>query len=63
MSSTPAPTESCGQPDEPAWDVALLFPTQGNWTEDDYLELDTNRLVEFSHGFVEVLKHGHVLPR
>jgi Uma2 family endonuclease len=40
---------------EPAWEVALLFPAQGAWSEDDYLELDTNRLVEFSDGNIEVL--------
>jgi Uma2 family endonuclease len=32
-----------------------LFPDQGSWSEDDYLELDTNHLVEFTHGYVEVL--------
>ncbi len=42
-------------PGEPTWDVARLFPTQGNWSESEYLALDTNRLVEFSHGFVEFL--------
>ena len=40
---------------EPTWDVARLFPAQGTWTEQDYLDLDTNQLVEFSHGFVEFL--------
>jgi Uma2 family endonuclease len=40
---------------EPAWEIARLFPAQGDWTEDDYLDLETNRLVEFSHGHVEVL--------
>ncbi|MCL4860269.1 MAG: hypothetical protein KJZ93_12715, partial [Caldilineaceae bacterium] len=40
---------------EPAWDVALLFPPQGAWSEADYLALETNRLVEFSHGRIEVL--------
>ena len=40
---------------EPAWDVALLFPAQGAWTEGEYLQLNTNHLVEFSHGQVEVL--------
>lgn len=47
-----------GTPDvyaEPAWDVALLFPAQGAWSEDDYLALETNQLVEFSHGRIEVL--------
>ncbi|MBI4514831.1 MAG: Uma2 family endonuclease [Deltaproteobacteria bacterium] len=40
---------------EPAWDVALLFPEQGAWSEEEYLALKGNRLVEFSHGNVEVL--------
>ncbi len=43
-----------GEP-EPAWDVAYLFPVQGDWTEGDYLALDTNRLVELSNGVLEVL--------
>ncbi len=43
------------QPGSSAWDVALLFPLQGSWTEADYLELGTNRLVEFSDGSIEVL--------
>ena len=40
---------------EPAWEVALLFPAQGAWSEEDYLYLDTNRLVELSNGNIEVL--------
>jgi Uma2 family endonuclease len=40
---------------EPTWDIAELFPAQGCWSEDEYLALDTNRLVEFSHGHLEVL--------
>lgn len=40
---------------EPAWDIALLFPAQGSWSEEEYLELTGNRLVELSHGVVEVL--------
>lgn len=40
---------------EPAWEVALLFPAQGAWSEEDYLYLDTNHLVEFSDGHIEVL--------
>ena len=31
------------------------FPAQGQWSEEDYLELDTNRLVELSDGFIKVL--------
>jgi Uma2 family endonuclease len=40
---------------EPAWDIARLFPEQGAWSEEEYLALKGNRLIEFSHGFVEVL--------
>jgi len=40
---------------EPAWDVATLFPNQGTWSEDEYLALDTNHLVEFTDGYLEVL--------
>jgi Uma2 family endonuclease len=38
---------------EPTWDIARLFPTQGCWTEREYLDLNTNQLVEFSDGFIE----------
>jgi Uma2 family endonuclease len=42
---------------EPAWEVALLFPAQGEWSEDDYLWLTdhTRGMVEFTDGHVEVL--------
>ena len=40
---------------EPTWEVAHLFPAQGSWTVDEYLDLPGNRLVEFSNGFLEVL--------
>ncbi len=40
---------------DPAWEIATLFPLQGEWSEEEYLTLDTNRLVEFSQGALEVL--------
>ena len=45
-------------PGEPTWAVTRLFPTQGNWSESEYLALNTNQLVEFSHGFVDVSAHA-----
>jgi Uma2 family endonuclease len=42
------------QPGDPAWEIALLFPPQGRWSEAEYLALDTNRLVELVHGCIEV---------
>lgn len=57
---TPAASEPYGscppsQLGDPAWQIALLFPAQGSWTEHDYLSLDTNRMVEYADGCVEVL--------
>jgi Uma2 family endonuclease len=51
---------------EPAWELATLFPPQGAWTVDEYLELtdSTNRLIEFTDGQIEVLEMpttGHQL--
>lgn len=40
---------------EPIWSLAEQFPLQGEWTEDDYLDLDTSRLIEFDSGTIEVL--------
>jgi Uma2 family endonuclease len=40
---------------EPTWEIARLFPYQGEWTEEEYLALDTNHLIEFDHGYLEVL--------
>jgi Uma2 family endonuclease len=43
------------RPGEPTWGVATLFPLQGEWTEQEYLALDTNRLVELADGCLEFL--------
>jgi Uma2 family endonuclease len=42
----------------PAWEVARLFPDQGDWGDGDYLALNqlTNRFVELTDGRVEVLE-------
>jgi Uma2 family endonuclease len=40
---------------QPAWEVAFLFPNQGDWSEFEYLALDTNRLVELFDGNLKVL--------
>jgi Uma2 family endonuclease len=42
-------------PGEPTWEIARLFPEQGAWSEEEYLELSGNHLIEFSNGSVEVL--------
>jgi Uma2 family endonuclease len=53
MSTVPRRLESAEG--EPAWEIAHLFPRQGDWTEEEYLDLSTNRLVELSDGRIEVL--------
>lgn len=40
---------------EPTWSVASLFPLQGQWSEEEYVALETNHLVEFADGVLEVL--------
>jgi Uma2 family endonuclease len=40
---------------QPTWDVATLFPVQGNWSVEEYLALPGNRLLELSDGVLEVL--------
>lgn len=39
----------------PVWEVAHLYPLQGDWDEQDYLAMETNHLIEFEDGFVELL--------
>jgi Uma2 family endonuclease len=40
---------------EPTWAIAELFPHQGQWSEEEYLALPTNHLVEYSHGILEII--------
>jgi Uma2 family endonuclease len=40
---------------EPAWEIAMLFPAQGLWTEESYLALSSNRLMELNDGCLEIL--------
>ena len=45
-------------PREPVWDVALIYPMQGDWTEDDYLALEANSgnwMIELVDGRLEFL--------
>jgi Uma2 family endonuclease len=41
---------------EPSWEIAKLFPYQGQWSEAAYLAIDTNRLVELSQGNIKVIE-------
>ena len=55
MISQPVPSTL---PPGPAWEVARLFPDQGDWGDSDYLVLNqmTNRFVELTDGNIEVLE-------
>jgi Uma2 family endonuclease len=54
MSSIP-PSQSADA--DYAWEVATLFPEQGEWSEEAYLDLTdgTNRRIEFTDGRLEFL--------
>lgn len=56
MTSTTISEQTIDDQAEPPWEIATLFPAQGAWSEEDYLLLPTNHLVELSHGRVEVLR-------
>jgi Uma2 family endonuclease len=49
------PKRNAGKTAEPTWEIASIFPAQGAWSVEEYLALDTNHLVEFSQGHIEVL--------
>lgn len=42
---------------QPAWELALLYPLQGEWGEYEYLAFTaaTNRLIELADGRIEIL--------
>jgi Uma2 family endonuclease len=40
---------------EPTWELGVDAPRQGAWTEEEYLALDSNRLIEFTDGILEFL--------
>jgi Uma2 family endonuclease len=48
------PTRPNSEP-ELTWEIARLFPAQGDWTEEDYFALDSNHFVEYSDGHLEFL--------
>lgn len=40
---------------ERLWEIVDLLPAQGEWSEEEYLALNTKQLVEFTDGMIEVL--------
>jgi Uma2 family endonuclease len=40
---------------EPTWEIAQIFPRQGDWTVREYLHLPTERRVEYDRGRLEFL--------
>ncbi len=57
MSTAPQDFTAFGEP-QPVWDVAKLFPPEGQWNEFEYLALthSTNKLVELKDGNIRVLE-------
>jgi Uma2 family endonuclease len=47
------------------WEMATMFPRQGEWTEEQYMSLGLGRMVEFTDGVLEFLpmvklSHGRI---
>src|SRR5208337_4292283 len=55
------PSPFASQRGEPVWELARLYPNQGEWKEADYLALETSRMVELSDGCLEFLPMPSVL--
>ena len=55
--SPTSPARKANRQNGPAWDIALLFPEQGQWSESEYLWLEntTGKRIEFTDGRIEVL--------
>src|SRR6185503_7288146 len=50
-----APHPPIARRGDPVYEIAELFPEQGSWSERQYLDLKTRRLVEFDNGMIEAL--------
>lgn len=50
-----APRRRPSRRGEPTWELGVDAPRQGAWTEEEYLALDSNRLIEFTDGILEFL--------
>lgn len=50
-------SSSCSQEPDYVWELATLYPAQGDWSEDDYFALTdgTNRRIELTDGQLEFL--------
>jgi Uma2 family endonuclease len=55
---SPSPSPALPEHEEPAWEIARLFPAQGHWTDGIYLSFteSLNQLVELADGSIEVLE-------
>lgn len=50
----------------PAWELAHLFPRQGDWTEEDYFKLNAEQRIEYLNGCLVFLpiptrSHEHIV--
>ncbi len=58
LESAKPSARSNGKLREPVWELAKLWPLQGDWTEEDYLALEReigNQMIELCDGFLEIL--------
>jgi Uma2 family endonuclease len=61
IASTQAAPARHSKRGEPTWEMARFYPAQGEWTESEYLALETNQLIELSDGLLEFLPMPTIL--
>jgi Uma2 family endonuclease len=55
MDTYPTPSGHASQLGEPTWEIAYLFPSQGEWSEIEFKSLQTPHRFELSNGILETL--------
>lgn len=55
LRSNPEAQTGISQRGEPTWEIAQFLPKQGEWTEDDYFQIEETKYVELVDGCLEFL--------
>lgn len=55
MDTYPTPSGHASQLGEPTWEIAHLFPDQGDWSEEQFLALESPHRFELHDGKLELL--------
>lgn len=61
LRSNPDAQLSLSQRGEPTWELAQFLPKQGEWTEEEYLQIEETKYVELVDGCLEFLPMPNML--